>query len=92
MSCPRHEPERKDAPIRVSSELPRAIVVMTYRREKRFQKLIRQLRDLLPDAAEAHTHMIVAQSVDSSVEKFTAAHESSCWHSLGRRRVMWCSS
>jgi hypothetical protein len=57
-------------------KLPSVIIVMTYRREARFQKLIRQLRDLLPDAAEKQTHMIVAQSVDTTVESFTAAHAS----------------
>ena len=55
--------------------LPRVIVVMTYRREARFQNLIRQIRDLMPDTVESRTHMIIAQSVDTTVDNFTAAHE-----------------
>ena len=64
------------APVSVDGfVLPRVIVVMTYRRDARFRKLIGQLRDLLPDSAEKQTHMIVAQSVDTTVNEFTAAHE-----------------
>ena len=54
---------------------PSTIVVMTYRRQKRFENLIHQLQDLLPDHVEKQTHLIVAQSVDTSITNFSAAHE-----------------